>query len=101
MLAQLSSQFELASKSYAEAYEIMRDDDWFILQLQEELGELVQTWNKWTGRGLPKGKSRDELSRALADETADLLGHVLLFARQNNLDLAPAIERKWKFKPVC
>jgi NTP pyrophosphatase (non-canonical NTP hydrolase) len=35
----------------------------------------------------------------IADEAADLLGHVLLFVRANELDLAGAVERKWRFKP--
>lgn len=39
------------------------------------------------------------MKRDLADETADLLGHVLLLAHRNGLDLENAIERKWRFKP--
>jgi NTP pyrophosphatase (non-canonical NTP hydrolase) len=35
----------------------------------------------------------------LADETADLLGHVLLLAHYNGLDIEASIERKWRFKP--
>ena len=31
--------------------------------------------------------------------TADMLGHVLLFARANGIDLAAAVERKWRFRP--
>jgi NTP pyrophosphatase (non-canonical NTP hydrolase) len=46
-----------------------------------------------------KGQSVEDLQRALSDETADLLGHILLFAEQNHIDLAAAIERKWKFRP--
>tara|TARA_R100000687_G_C6320998_1_gene104999 strand:- start:88 stop:228 length:141 start_codon:yes stop_codon:yes gene_type:complete len=41
----------------------------------------------------------DNLQQHLADETADLLGHVLLFAHQNKIDLTAAIERKWRFSP--
>jgi NTP pyrophosphatase (non-canonical NTP hydrolase) len=41
----------------------------------------------------------EELATALADETADVLGHVLLFAHRNGLDLAAAVERKWLFRP--
>jgi NTP pyrophosphatase (non-canonical NTP hydrolase) len=40
------------------------------------------------------------MRRDLADETADLLGHLLLFAHRNDIDLAAAIERKWLFKPA-
>lgn len=99
MLDKLAGQFEAASAGYAETHAIERDSDWFLLKLQEEMGELTQAWNRSTGRGRTKGRSREELSRDLADETADLLGHVLLFARKNQIDLAAAIERKWLFRP--
>jgi NTP pyrophosphatase (non-canonical NTP hydrolase) len=99
MLDRLADQFEAASAGYAETHAMERDSDWFLLKLQEEMGELTQAWNRATGRGPPKGRSQEELSRDLADETADLLGHILLFARRNQIDLAAAIERKWLFRP--
>jgi len=100
MLADLIRQFETASTDYAAVSGINRDDDWFILKLHEELGELTQVWNKATGRGRRRGLSDEEIAGALADETADLLGHVLLFAAKNGLDLPAAIQRKWFFTPV-
>lgn len=99
MLEKLAAQFEAASARYAEDNGIERDPDWFVLKLQEEMGELTQAWNRKTGRGRAKGRSTEELSRDLADETADLLGHILLFTYQNDLDLAAAIKRKWLFLP--
>lgn len=95
----LMSQFEQASVAYAAANDIERDADWFVLKMQEELGELTQIWNRISGRARKKGMTAEEMVQALADETADMLGHVLLFARHNNLDLAAAIERKWRFQP--
>ncbi len=99
MIATLQAEFERASSAYAEANGITRDRDWFVLKLVEELGELTQAWNRQEGRALRKGRSEAELTQALADETADLLGHVLLFAAQNGIDLPAAIERKWRFRP--
>lgn len=99
MLKDLMQQFEAASATYAADNGLERDGDWFILKLQEEVGELTQIWNKTTGRGRRKGMSDTELATALADETADVLGHILLFAYRNHLDLAAAIERKWCFRP--
>jgi NTP pyrophosphatase (non-canonical NTP hydrolase) len=99
MLEKLAVKFESASHSYAQVNGIDRDADWFILKLQEEMGELTQAWNRVTGRGRQRGKSTEELGMDLADETADLLGHVLLFAHRNQLDLASAVERKWLFRP--
>ncbi|MBK5567221.1 pyrophosphatase [Ensifer sp. SSB1] len=100
MLERLGSQFETASAGYAGAHGIERDPDWFILKMQEELGELTQVWNKLSGRGRRHGVSTDELTALMADETADLLGHVLLFAHHHKLDLSAAIERKWRFQAV-
>jgi NTP pyrophosphatase (non-canonical NTP hydrolase) len=70
-----------------------------VLKMQEELGELTQVWNKLTGRGRRRDRSEGDLRNDLADEAADLLGHVLLFALRNELDLEAAVERKWRFKP--
>ena len=99
MLQRLADQFETSSSAYAATNDIARDADWFLLKLQEEMGELTQAWNRLTGRGRAKGRSPEEMERDLADETADILGHVLLFARRHEVDLAAAIERKWRFKP--
>ncbi|MCV9960348.1 pyrophosphatase [Pararhizobium sp. BT-229] len=100
MLKDLGETFSRASSAYAEMHAIDRDRDWFVLKMHEELGELTQIWNRLTGRGRLKGQSEPDLQRALSDETADLLGHVLLFAHENNIDLSAAIERKWKFRPL-
>lgn len=99
MLSRLKAQFEEASARYADVNGLSRDPDWFVLKLQEEVGELTQIWNKLSGRGRKNGRSDAELRQSLADETADVLGHILLFADQNGLDLAAAIERKWLFRP--
>lgn len=99
MLSNLIQQFEKASQAYATTNGIDRDPDWFILKLQEEVGELTQTWNQMTGRGRRKGETDAMLALALANEVADVFGHVLLLAGRNNIDLAAAIERKWRFVP--
>ncbi len=97
MLLNLARKFEQASKTYADENGLERDDDWFLLKLQEEVGELTQAWNRVSGRGRRKGRSDEDMARDLADETADVLGHILLFAHRNDLDLAAAIKRKWRF----
>lgn len=99
MLRQMMDDFEVASRRYADHHGIVRDPDWFLLKLHEEVGELTQSWNRLRGRGLAKGRSEKEIRRDLADEAADVLGHILLFARENELDLAAAVERKWRFRP--
>tara|TARA_R100000656_G_scaffold30956_2_gene27086 strand:- start:139 stop:447 length:309 start_codon:yes stop_codon:yes gene_type:complete len=98
-LITLAERFEQASKAYATSNGIARAPDWFVLKLAEEVGELTQAWIKLTGRGRNNHMASDKLQQHLADETADLLGHVLLFAHQNKIDLTAAIERKWRFSP--
>ena len=80
---------------YAERCGIVRDDDWFLLKIQEELGELVQAHLKLTHRGRTKGASPAELEQARADEAADLLCQVLLYCRHFGIDPDAAIQRKW------
>ncbi len=99
MLDALIEKFEAASDTYAKAHGIERDADWFLLKLAEEAGEMLQMANRLSGRSRSKGMSEDDMRSLLADETADLLGHVLLFARHHGLDLSTAIERKWRFSP--
>lgn len=95
----LIRQFETASSGYAESYGAVRDADWFLLKLLEEVGELTQAANRLSGRARAKGRSEADMQTELADETADVLGHILLFAHHHGVDLAAAIERKWRFKP--
>ncbi|OQP88139.1 pyrophosphatase [Rhizobium rhizosphaerae] len=99
MLTDLMQRFETASSLYAEANGLTRDDDWFMLKLQEEMGELTQAWNRVSGRSRAKGRDAQTMARDLADETADVLGHILLLAHRHGLDLEAAIARKWLFDP--
>jgi NTP pyrophosphatase (non-canonical NTP hydrolase) len=97
MLSKLQGKFDAASQAYCEVNGLVRDADWFILKLQEEVGELSQAWNKLSGRGRRHGRSVEELRMNLEDEAADVLGHVFLLAAAEGLDLRAAIERKWRF----
>jgi NTP pyrophosphatase (non-canonical NTP hydrolase) len=94
-LAELTADFEAVSKIYAERCEIRRDDDWFVLKLQEELGELAQAHLRLTGRGRLRGETAETLRQQFDDEAADLLGQLLLLAHHNGIDLEAAAERKW------
>jgi NTP pyrophosphatase (non-canonical NTP hydrolase) len=96
-LQDLADRFERASQAYVAAFGLRRDADWYILKLQEEVGELTQAWSRLSGRARTGDRSEEELKAQLADETADVLGHILLLARNWEVDLAPAIRRKWRF----
>ena len=70
------------SDTYASRNAIRRDDDWYLLKLQEELGELTAEYLKTTGRGRKKGAEAPAIRQALEDEAADVLATLLLFRPQ-------------------
>lgn len=94
-LAELSALVAEVSDTYAGRNGIARDDDWYVLKLQEELGELVAEYLRSTGRGRMKGADGPAVRAALEDETADALATLLLFAWRHGIDLEAALERKW------
>ena len=99
-LSELGDLVHAVSDIYAERNAIARDDDWYVLKLQEELGELTAEYLKLSGRGRMKGAGPDDVRVALEDEAADVLAMLLLFARNNRIDLDAALERKWfKYLP--
>lgn len=89
-LSELSAAAAEISDIYAGKYGIERDDDWFLIKLQEELGELAQAHLKLSGRG--RGSTPDQ---ARADEAADVLCQLLLYCRRFDIDLEAAVRAKW------
>ncbi len=94
-LRELTDLVSEVSDTYASRNDIARDDDWYLLKLQEELGELVAEYLKTTSRGRLKGADATTIRQAMEDEAADVLAMLLLFARNNQIDLDAALERKW------
>ena len=86
---------EAVSEYYAERHDIDRTDDWFMLKLNEEVGELTQAYLARAGQSRDKGGSADELEDDFRAELADVLAQVLLLARCFDVDLASEVERKW------
>ena len=99
-LGDLSDLVAQVADIYAERFAVTRTDDWYLLKLQEEFGELVAEHLKGSGRGRLKGADADEIRQALEDEAADVLAMSLLFARSQKIDLEAALARKWfKYLP--
>lgn len=94
-LRALADRLEAVSVGYAAREGIRRDDDWFLLKLMEELGELTQIQLGRSGRSKDRGSDAAQLDERLAEECADVLGHVLLLARRHGVDLDAALEAKW------
>lgn len=94
-LKQLTEEVEVVSHAYAERHGFDRDATWLLLKLQEEVGELTQAFMRKTGQGRAKGRTEEELQTSFRSELADVLGHVLLLARHDGIDLQAEVESKW------
>ena len=91
----LSQEVESVSERYAERNGIDRTDDWLMLKLHEEVGELTQAYLARCGQARDKGRSSLELDDDFRAELADVLAQVLLVARRHDVDLTTEVERKW------
>jgi NTP pyrophosphatase (non-canonical NTP hydrolase) len=94
-LSELAPLVAEVSDTYAARNGIARNDDWYLLKLQEELGELTAEYLRATGRGRLKGADVPAIRQALEDEAADVLATLLVFAGRHGIDLEAALERKW------
>ncbi|WP_417491250.1 phosphoribosyl-ATP pyrophosphohydrolase [Maricaulis sp.] len=92
-LGELGARIAQVSDIYAENYGIDRSGDWYLLKLQEELGELTQAYLDVTGRS--RRASDAAARRQMALEMADVLGMLLLLARDEGVDLDAAVQEKW------
>lgn len=94
-IAALQVEVESVSAYYAERYGIARTDDWLLLKLGEEFGELMQAYLAKSGQTRDKGRSPEEVDQDFGSELADVLAHVLLVAERFGLDLTAEVQRKW------
>jgi NTP pyrophosphatase (non-canonical NTP hydrolase) len=94
-LKQLSNELEYISHIYAEKFNIERDATWFILKLQEEVGELIQSYLMLSGKARTKGKPAEEIQSDFRQEVADVFCHTLLLARFYDIDIEKEVEGKW------
>jgi len=94
-ISKIQEKISEVSKNYEKVCSINRDDDWYILKLQEEIGELIQHYLSFTCRGRNRGKTQDEIKKGFEDELADVIGQTLLIADFHKIDIEKALERKW------
>lgn len=94
-IRELSQQVDRVSQKYAEKFGIERDATWFLLKLQEEVGELTQSYLMLSGRARTKGKSLEEIQAEFHKEVADVFCHILLLAKFHGIDLEKEIQAKW------
>jgi NTP pyrophosphatase (non-canonical NTP hydrolase) len=71
------------------------DSDWYVMKLQEELGELTEKYMAMTGRAVEKPSSADTAKKELSNEISDVLCLTLLLADRCKINLKDSIQQKW------
>ena len=80
------------SDRYGRVYDVDRGGDWHLLKIQEEMGELTQSYLAMTHRSR---RDATPAKQEVAMEMADVLCMLLLMARAEGIDLNAAITEKW------
>ncbi|WP_166845703.1 MazG nucleotide pyrophosphohydrolase domain-containing protein [Isoptericola sp. BMS4] len=93
-LRDLADEVEIISRVYERRFGVERTDDWLVLKLHEEVGELTQAYLAASGRSRERPAATDE-QQAFRAELADVLAQLLLVARRFDVDLEAEVERKW------
>lgn len=94
-IATLQAEVEAVSAFYAERHGIDRTDDWLLLKLGEEVGELTQAYLARCGQARDKGRTAQEREQDFRAELSDVLAQVLLIAERFQVDLPAEVGRKW------
>lgn len=91
----VTGQIKKVSDGYAKKFGIKRNSNWYILKLQEEMGELIQSYLMMTGNARQKDKTKEEIIEDFHKEMADVFCHVLLLARHHKINLEKEVAEKW------
>ncbi len=94
-LKKLTKDIGKVSKIYSKKFKIDRNADWYLLKLQEEVGELTRSYLKCLGQARTSGKTSQELKNSFNEELADVFCHVLLLAQFHDIDLEKEVQNKW------
>ncbi|WP_277208617.1 pyrophosphatase [Isoptericola croceus] len=94
-LAALADEVEIISRVYERLFGVPRSDDWLVLKLHEEIGELTQAYLARSGRSRDRGEAAETVDLGFRAELADVLAQLLLVARRFDVDLEGELERKW------
>ena len=91
----LAREVEKVSNKYSSKFNIKRNGDYYVLKVQEELGELIQSYLMMIGKARTKGKSKKQITDNFEREVADVLCQILLLSRFYKIDLEKVVEKKW------
>jgi hypothetical protein len=94
-LKEAADHCETAWSAYALRHGIRRDsDEFYLLKMQEELGELSRRWLEMT-KGEHTREDEPTLRRKFEGDCASLVGNALILARRFKIDLNQRIVEKF------
>ena len=94
-LEQATDRCERAWAGYASRHGSQRDEDsFYLLKLQEELGELTRRFLEMTGREYPS-KEGGALRRKFEGDCASIVGNALILAKRFKVNLEERIAEKF------
>lgn len=94
-LEKIIAEIKKISDIYSKRFGVDRDSTWYVLKLQEEMGELIQMYLMMSKKARDKGVSVEEMRENFEHEVADVFCHILLLADFYKVDLSKAIQDKW------
>jgi NTP pyrophosphatase (non-canonical NTP hydrolase) len=94
-LREVSLLCEKAWSQHAAKFHINRDDVFYLLKMQEELGELTRTFLELRGSEKKRTTNIDELKKQFAADIAVLIGNALILAHHFDVDLEANIKAKF------
>ena len=81
---------------YGKEFNVEIDEDFALLKLYEEAGELAQAVLIHHKKSRPEKHIDPKVSKQkVAAELADVLGMVIVIAKLMDIDLAEALKKKW------
>lgn len=94
-LKEVAIHCDKAWSQYAEKFQIHRYDEFYLLKMQEELGELSRAFLELRGSEKKSRASTEELKKKFAEEIAVLVGNSLILAHHFEVDLEAIIKEKF------
>ena len=95
-LKEIQEQVAAVFLEHLKKDKIVLDDDYLILKIGEEVGELMQAYLVYKKRCRPeKYLSKEAAEIGFAKELADVIGLVFSIATAMGVDLEQAIVKKW------
>ena len=92
-LSEAAKYCETGWNAYAKAHGIQRDDVFYLLKLQEELGELTRRFLEL--RKQESAADTGKLRQKFAGDCASIVGNALILARHFEVDLETHIRAKF------